>query len=83
MKSKHRETLPRKHSLETKRRIYSKVNIPFYASPKILREVLFSVLESAKPGTSAITPVVQIMLQIPSHTQPPQKDVQSLGRSLV
>lgn len=55
-KSKHREMLPRKYSLETKRQIYSKVNIPFYASPKTLREVPLSVLESAKPGRTATVP---------------------------
>lgn len=56
MKSKHREMLPRKYSLETKRWINSKVNIPFYTSPKTLREVPLSVLESAKPGRTTTVP---------------------------
>lgn len=49
MKSKHRETLHR----NPKCRIYSKVKIPFYVSPKTLREVLLSELECAKPDSNA------------------------------
>lgn len=49
MKSKHRETLHR----NPKCRIYSKVKIPFYVSPKTLREVLPSELECAKPDSNA------------------------------
>lgn len=41
------------------------------------------MLESAKPGRSAITPVVWIRLQIPSRIQPPQMEVQSLCGSLI
>lgn len=78
MKSKHRETLPRKYSLEAKCWIYSKVNIRFYASHETLQEVLLFVLKSANPGRTTTILVAGIRLQLPFHTQLLEKNKKGL-----